>query len=105
MVPCTTFKVKVKVMLRLTVTQSVSQYVLVSSSLWHLLPDIIFCLKVAVSSLWGALSDERSGLFSDSHYQCLVHCQRCNIIYIVHVPCFKYRVRQANFLFHMNIFI
>jgi hypothetical protein len=26
-----------------------------------------------------------------SHFrQCLVHCQRCNIIYIVHVTCFKY---------------
>jgi hypothetical protein len=42
--------------------RSVSQYVLVSSSLWNLWPDIIFCLKVAVLSLWGALSDERSGL-------------------------------------------
>jgi hypothetical protein len=30
--------------------------------------------------------------------QFLVHCQRFNIIYIVHVTCFMYR-RQANFLF------
>jgi hypothetical protein len=51
-------KVKIKVMLR----QTISQYVLVSSSLWNLWPDIIFCLKVAVLSLWGAPSDERSGL-------------------------------------------
>jgi hypothetical protein len=33
----------------------VSQYVLVSSSLWNLRPDIILCLEVAVLSLWGAL--------------------------------------------------
>jgi hypothetical protein len=71
--------------------RSVSQYVVVSSSLWNLWPDIIFCLKVAVLSLWGALSDERSGLSSVSHFhQCLVHCQRFHIIYIVHVTCFKY---------------
>jgi hypothetical protein len=68
-------KVKAKVMLWLTVSQSVSQYVLVSNSLWNLWADIIFCLKVAVLSLWGALSHERSGLSparakskSKSHY-------------------------------------
>jgi hypothetical protein len=56
--------------------RSVSQYVLVSNSLWNLCPDIIFCLKVAVLSLWGALSDERSGLSLIGHcHQCLVHCQ------------------------------
>jgi hypothetical protein len=56
--------------------QSVSQYVLVSSPLWNLWPDVVFCLKVAVLSLWGALSDERSGLSPVSH--------------IVHVTCFMY---------------
>jgi hypothetical protein len=61
-------QVKVKAMLRLTV--------LVSSSLWNLCPDIIFCVKVAVLSLWGALYDERSGLSPVSHcHQCFVHCQ------------------------------
>jgi hypothetical protein len=58
--------------------RSVSQYVLVSSSLWTLWPDtrITFYLKVAVLSLWGALSDERSGLSLVSHYHhYLVHCQ------------------------------
>jgi hypothetical protein len=71
--------------------RSVSQYVLVSSSLWNLWPDIIFCLKVAVLSLYGALSDERSGLSPVSHcQQYLVYCQRFNIIYIVHVTCFMY---------------
>jgi hypothetical protein len=71
--------------------RSVSQYVLVSSSLWNLWPYIIFCLKVAVLSLWGTLSEERSSLSPVSHCpQCLVHCQRFNIIYIVHVTCFKY---------------
>jgi hypothetical protein len=79
---------KIKVMLRLKVSQSVSQYVLVSR---NLCPDIILCLKVAVLSLWGALSDERSDLSPVSQcHQCLVHCQRFNIIYIVHVTCFKY---------------
>jgi hypothetical protein len=73
--------------------RSVSQYVLVSNSIWNLWTDIIFCLKVAVLSLWGALSDERSGLSPVSHcHQChwWHHCQRFNIIYIVHVTCFKY---------------
>jgi hypothetical protein len=71
--------------------RSVSQYVVVSSSLWNPWPDIIFCLKVVVLSLWGALFDERSGLSPVSHFhQCVVHCQRFNIIYIVHVTCFKY---------------
>jgi hypothetical protein len=71
--------------------RSVSQYVLVSSLLWNLWPDIIFCLKVAVLPLWGSLSDERFGLSPVSHcHQCLVHCQRFNIIYIVYVTCFKY---------------
>jgi hypothetical protein len=42
-------------------------------------------------SLWGALSDERSGLSPVSLcQQCLVHCQKFNIIYFVHVTCFKY---------------
>jgi hypothetical protein len=54
--------------------RSVSQYVVVSSSLWNSWPDVIFCLNVAMLSLWGALSDERSGLSSVSHFQqCLVH--------------------------------
>jgi hypothetical protein len=59
---------------------SISQYVLASSPLWNLWPDIIFCLKVAVLCLWGALSAERSGLSLVSHcQQYLVHCQ--NLIY------------------------
>jgi hypothetical protein len=54
----------------------VSQYVLVSSPLWNLLSDTTFCLKVAVLSLWGALSGERSSLSPVSHCrQYLVHCQ------------------------------
>jgi hypothetical protein len=44
--------------------RSVSQNVLVLSSLWDLWPDIIFCLKFAVLSLWDALCDERSGSVS-----------------------------------------
>jgi hypothetical protein len=60
-----TKKVKVKVMLRLTV----SQYVLVSSPLWNLWRDITFCLNVAVLCVWGALSNDRSGLSLVSHVQ------------------------------------
>jgi hypothetical protein len=47
--------------------QSVSQYVLVSSTLvglatrYYFLSEC-FCLKVAVLFLWGALSDEWTGL-------------------------------------------
>jgi hypothetical protein len=45
--------------------RSVSQYVVMSSSLWNPWPVVVFCLNVAVLSLWGALSDERSNnLFS-----------------------------------------
>jgi hypothetical protein len=59
--------VEVEVTLRLTVSQSVSQYVLVSSTLVGLATTFYFlseccCLKFAVLFLWGALSDERTGL-------------------------------------------
>jgi hypothetical protein len=40
----------------------VSQYIVVSSLLSDLWPDIAFCPKVDVLLLWGALSDDRSGL-------------------------------------------
>jgi hypothetical protein len=74
-----------------TYGRSVSQYVLVSSSLWNLWPDIIFCLKVVVLSQWGPISEERPGLSPVSHcQQYLIHCQKCNIIYIMHVTCFMY---------------
>jgi hypothetical protein len=46
-------------MLRLTVGQPVCLGVESTLELW---PDITFCLKVALLPLWGALSDERSGL-------------------------------------------
>jgi hypothetical protein len=44
-----------------TLRQSVSQYVLLTSPLWNFLSEG-FCLKVAVLSLWGALSGERAFL-------------------------------------------
>jgi hypothetical protein len=54
-----------------------------SSWPWNLWPDIIFCPKVAVLSLWGALSDERLGLSPVSHcQQCLVHCQGVNNFFV-----------------------
>jgi hypothetical protein len=42
--------------------QSVSQSGLVSSPIWGSWPVISYCVIVSVLSLWGALSDERSGL-------------------------------------------
>jgi hypothetical protein len=42
--------------------QSVSQSVLVSIPIWDPWPDIYYCLTVTVLLLWGALSDERTGL-------------------------------------------
>jgi hypothetical protein len=53
--PC---QVKAKVTLRLTVSQSA----LVSSPIWVSWPVICYCLTVTVLSLWGAISDERTGL-------------------------------------------
>jgi hypothetical protein len=58
---------EVEVTLRLTVSQSVSQYVLVSSTLVGLATRYYFlseccCLKFVVLYLLGALSDERTGL-------------------------------------------
>jgi hypothetical protein len=41
---------------------SVSLSVLVSIPGWGSWPDVSSCLKVTVLSMWGALSDERSGL-------------------------------------------
>jgi predicted RNA-binding Zn-ribbon protein involved in translation (DUF1610 family) len=41
--------------------------VLVSSPDWGSWPDVTSCLKVTVLSMWGALSDERSGLSFVSH--------------------------------------
>jgi hypothetical protein len=60
-------EVKVELTLRLKVSQSVSQYVLVSSTLVERATRCYFlseccCLKFAVLYLWGALSDERTGL-------------------------------------------
>jgi hypothetical protein len=55
-----------QVTLQLTVSQSVSQYVLVSSPIWDFWPEIFFFVffawKLQSCLIWGALSDERSGL-------------------------------------------
>jgi hypothetical protein len=48
-------EVEVKVTLRLTVSQPISQYVLVSSPLWDLWPDITFYPKVIVWKLLSCL--------------------------------------------------
>jgi hypothetical protein len=45
-----------------SVSQSVSQCVLISSPFGFSWPNVCCCLMVTVVSLWGALSDERLGL-------------------------------------------
>jgi hypothetical protein len=81
-------KVKVKVMLRLMVSQSLCLGVRSTRELvtiYYFLSES--CCVVSVERP----SDERSGLSPVRHcHQCLVHCQRFNIIYIVDVTCFKY---------------
>jgi hypothetical protein len=62
-------------------SQSVSQEVLVSSSIWGSWPDIYYSLTVTVWFLWGALSDERTGL---SFVYAAGPCQRS--LYRVRVP-------------------
>jgi hypothetical protein len=42
--------------------RSVSQSLLVSSPMWGSWSDIYYCLTVTVLFLWGALSDERTGV-------------------------------------------
>jgi hypothetical protein len=62
--------------------QSVSQSILVS---W---PDVYYCLTVTVLLLWGALSDERTGLvclLPESLSALLVICHNVKDIYILHV--------------------
>jgi hypothetical protein len=49
------------------------QYVLVSSLLWNLWPDIIFCLKVAVLSLWGKRIIFRYGPHRKQHSLLFCH--------------------------------
>jgi hypothetical protein len=51
---------QVKVTLRLTVSQSVSLGV---EPIWGSWPDIYYSLTITVLFLWGALSDDRTGLF------------------------------------------
>jgi hypothetical protein len=60
-------EVALRLMVRQSVSQSVSQYVSVSSTLVGLATRYYFlseccCLIFAVLFLWGALSDERTGL-------------------------------------------
>jgi hypothetical protein len=52
--------------------RSVSLSVLVSSPSWGSWPDVSFYTKVTVQSMWGALSDERSGLSFVSNIKSIV---------------------------------
>jgi hypothetical protein len=69
-------RVKVKVTLRLTVGQSVS------NSIWGSWPDIYYCLAVSILFLWDVLSGERMGL---SSVYAAGPCQRS--LSWVRVPC------------------
>jgi hypothetical protein len=67
-----------------TDSQSVSQYVLVSTPLCERLTRYCFlfkslCLEFVVLSLWGALSDERPGLSFVSHS--LVNCLCVHLLF------------------------
>jgi hypothetical protein len=55
----------------------------VSSQLWNLWPDIIFCLNVPVLSLWGALSDERSVVSCQSLSAVFSPLSKFNLIYML----------------------
>jgi hypothetical protein len=75
-------------MLRQTISQSVClgvKFTMEPVTRCYILSER--CCVVSVGRpLW-----RESGLSSVSHFQqCLVHCQGFNIIYIVHVTCFKY---------------
>jgi hypothetical protein len=81
-----------------SVSQSVSQYVLVSSPLRGRLTRYYFLfkclgLKSVVLSLWGALSDDRPGLSFVSHN--LVICLR---VYLLFNFCFSH-------IYHIYIYI
>jgi hypothetical protein len=65
-----TRQVKVKVTLRLTVGQSVSQS-WCRAPIWASWPDIYYCLTITVLLLWGALSDERADLSFVSVIVCI----------------------------------
>jgi hypothetical protein len=59
-VQLTTELVEVKVMLRPTVSRPV--YLGIKHPIWGLRPDIYYCMTFAGFLMWGAPSDERTGL-------------------------------------------
>jgi hypothetical protein len=59
--------VRVRSTMQLTVSQSVSQPVLVFSFVWGSWPEISSCMKFTALLIWeGTFSDERRGRFSES---------------------------------------
>jgi hypothetical protein len=75
-------KVKVKVILQLTVGQSLCQGIepiLALVTRYYFLSEGFFSLKFAVLPFWGALSDERSGL--SFVFLCLVICHYLHQIF------------------------
>jgi hypothetical protein len=57
---CLEVKVNVKVMLRPTVQSATLSWNI--APIWGLGPDLYYCQTVAGLLMWGALSDERTGL-------------------------------------------
>jgi hypothetical protein len=77
--------------------QSVSQYVLMSNPFWFSWPDVCYCLMINVVSLWGALSDKRSGLsIVIQSLQYLVICQ--HIYKYLHFRCFTYKFMYMHYI-------
>jgi hypothetical protein len=76
--------------------RSVSQ-VLMSSPFWFSWPDVCYCLTVTVVSLWGAPSDERSGLSIVS--QSLHSEVICQYIYkYAHFRCLMYKFVYIHYI-------
>jgi hypothetical protein len=93
-------RIRVRVTLRLTVSQSVSQYVLVSSPLCGRLTRYCFLFKSLglefILSLWGALSDERPSLSFVSHSQVICLCAHLLLTFLpfTHLHTFTGSIQQ-----------
>jgi hypothetical protein len=64
--------------------RSVGQSVLEKAPIWGLRPDLYYCLTVTGFLMWGAFSDERTGL-SFARVTAVVSVLSVRTIYILHV--------------------
>jgi hypothetical protein len=93
----TALTVKVKVTLRLTASQSVSQSVMVWSHIWGSWPGISYCLTVTVLSLWGALSDERTG----PSFVRVIVCSNKSLAIMQNIFTILHVIRGNKFIYNM----